>query len=102
QPSRTTLRVRATFAKMKPCPKRAQMILSIEDIPWPPSSTDLVGGCTYIQALVDFCEHGLVTSWLLQRRRRLRKHEQLSITTYWVDFHLQSLEAAEPAIRCAS
>src|SRR5215469_11426464 len=31
QPSQTRLRVRATFVKMMPCPKRAQMILSIED-----------------------------------------------------------------------
>src|SRR5215467_6992491 len=31
------------------------------------------------------CEHGLVTSWLLQRRRRLRKRRQLSITTFWVE-----------------
>src|SRR6516165_1385376 len=44
-----------------------------------------VGGCRYIQALVDLCEHGLVTSWLLQRRRRLRKHGQSSVTTFWIE-----------------
>jgi len=43
-----------------------------------------IGGCTYIQAL-DFCEPSLITSWLRQRRRRLRQHGQLSITTFWVE-----------------
>jgi hypothetical protein len=56
-----------------------------------PSSRGPVGGCMYRQAL-DSCECSLITfgfyertSWLLRKRRRLRRRGPLSVTTFWAE-----------------
>jgi hypothetical protein len=66
------------------CHKRPQTILSIEDTAWTPSRRGPVGACIYGQAL-GYCERSLITSRVLRRRRPLRKHGRLSITTFWAE-----------------
>ena len=64
--------------------RKPQAILSIEDTDWTPSNSSPVGGCIYRQALGS-CGRSLTTSWLLRKRRRLRKHGLLWIVTFWKD-----------------